>query len=108
MSWDKKARGGRYFYHCRRIDGRPVKVYVGKGPQAEKAARDDALSRDYRRALRQAQREEMARLEVADRCLEEVVELAELLVAVQLLLAGYHLHHGEWRQRRIAKDELPQ
>jgi hypothetical protein len=44
MSWDSKKRGGKYLYLSRRVNGRTVKEYVGRGPIAEVIARQTELS----------------------------------------------------------------
>jgi hypothetical protein len=100
MSWDKKARGGRYYYRCKRVDGRPIKVYVGKGPEAEQAARSDTLLNHQKEVVRQAYRDEVIQLAIADQALKDFGTFMTLLSQSFMLIAGHHSHHGEWRRRR--------
>jgi|SRR5579871_2718546 len=102
MSWDKKQRGGeqRYYYRSKRSGGKITKVYVGKGPLAELAARLDEEERELRQAERRAWLDEQIRLAAADATLDELRDSVDLLFRVTLLLCGYHIHHGEWRRRR--------
>ena len=102
MVWSRKQRGPRsgYYYRSRRVDGRPVKLYVGRGPDAELAARLDARERQDRQAEREAFLDEQVRLAAADLALQEARVLADLLVRATLILRGYHFHHYEWRRRR--------
>jgi hypothetical protein len=101
VSWDRKQRGGEYYYRSRRINGRSVKVYLGCGAAAQLAARLDERERQDRRAEREAFLAEQVRLAAADLALQEARSLVDLLVRTALILAGFHLHRGsEWRRRR--------
>ena len=68
MVWSRKQRGPEsgYYYRSRRVDGRPVKLYVGRGPDAELAARLDERARQDRRAERAAFLAEQMQLAAAD------------------------------------------
>jgi hypothetical protein len=99
MSWDAKRGGRRYYYRSRKVAGRCVKSYLGRGPVAELAARLDGQERDARDARRLALARERARLAEADLPLRRARDLIGLLVAAALLLSGWHEHRGEWRRR---------
>jgi hypothetical protein len=101
MSWDRKKRGTHegYYYQSRRVDGRSVKTYFGRGPLAEMAARLDEHERELRRAQRDARSNERLRLALLDGRFKEARGLVNLLVAATLVLAGCYLHHGFWRRR---------
>jgi hypothetical protein len=101
MSWDQKRKDGpRYYYESRRVDGRPVKRYVGTGPRAERQARLDEECRQQRQAQRQVFLGEMRRVAPAEDALKELRLLTDLLARATLLLAGYHEHKGQWRKWR--------
>src|SRR5262249_20609516 len=102
MSWDKKARGheGGYLYRNKRVNGRPVKVYVGRGPAAEMAALLDEREREQRQAARLKVLEERAALALADLALGRARELANLLATAVVVVGGFRQHRGEWRRRR--------
>ena len=111
MGWDAKGNGGnRYFYRSERRPGRPhpVKVYVGKGPGAEEAARQLEGRRQARLARREADRaallSERAGVAAADGALRELEGLVNEVVRAALRGAGYHEHRGEWRRRRHGQD----
>jgi hypothetical protein len=96
MPWS--ARGKRSFYYTsRRIGGRVVNTYLGRGPLAQMAAAEVERRRRDRAAAR-------ARLAAADADLADLADLvaaAELLAKAALLAAGYHRHsRGRWRRRR--------
>ncbi len=99
MSWDKKARGGKYYYRSRRVAGKAVKVYVGRGPAAELAARLDERERQNRQAGRAARLAGRTQLAVADLAFADARALVDLLVQATLVLSGFHLHRNEWRRR---------
>ena len=101
MSWE---RG--YYYRVRKVNGRVVREYVGRGPLAELIAEADADRRREREARRAASREEKAELEALDAPLNELNEVADLLARAALMAAGFHQHkRGEWRKRRAEHDE---
>lgn len=98
MAWAQ--RGNRsYFYKSVRINGRPTKVYLGAGEEAEAAACEDA----DRRAKVAAERLRIAGLEVqiaaADGVLNELTAWTTLLFKAVLVVHGLHEHHGLWRRR---------
>jgi hypothetical protein len=102
MSWDKKQRGGanRYYYRSVRTGTKVTKIYFGRGPLAELAARLYEAVHEKRRAARQTWLAEQVQLAEAGRLLQELRTLTKLLTTATLVVNGYHLHHGEWRRRR--------
>ena len=97
--WDVRGEH-RYYYRHRFIDGRTVRVYVGTGPEAEDAAAEDVRRRAERKARRQAERAEEARLRAADAPVTGLEEMVRLLTAAALTATGFYQHdRGEWRRR---------
>ncbi len=88
MAWVKRGRR-RYYYRSRRVDGRRVTLYIGKGPAAERF-----LARERER---KAERQRAAAL---DRELDDLQRRLRALSRVVLEAEGYYLHHGEWRRKR--------
>ncbi len=102
MGWDK----ARYYTRSKKVNGRVVREYVGTGRVAALAARMDTLEREKREADRAALKAERARLDALDAPLNDLNDLAELLAHAALLAAGFHQHkRGEWRKRRVQRDE---
>ena len=101
MAWETRQRGGRYYTRSKKVNGRVVREYVGKGVTGERAAAADERERAQRQAQQAAWRSECERIELAIAPLEEFYDVVETLARASLLLAGYHRHHrGEWRRRR--------
>jgi hypothetical protein len=104
MPWDKRGEK-RYFYTAERVNGRPVRRYVGAGPAAELAAAADDLLRVERAAAARERRDEQARHEEAESPLRELCEMTDLLTRAALLGAGFQQHdRGQWRRRRGHED----
>ena len=99
MRWERRQRGGLYYYRSVRIDGQPRKVYCGTWPAAESYARLEAEQRRQRQAERDARNAELASVAAAARALAELVVLTGLLARASLIVAGMREHHGEWRRR---------
>jgi hypothetical protein len=96
MAWE---RG--YYYRVRKVNGRVVREYCGKGPFGELHALLDADRRALREQSRAAWREEQAGLEALDADVQALIEWADLVARAALLAAGYRQHkRGEWRKRR--------
>jgi hypothetical protein len=103
MGWEER-RGGKVYYRSVRVDGRPTKVYLGKGAAAEAQAERVAQAQKQRQAECDAWRRERDRLAGAEQHLRDLQVLAAALVRVTLHGAGFHLHRGEYRRRRHARD----
>ena len=101
MSWERRKRGGQYYYRAKKIGGRVVKQYLGAGPVAELMATHDAQERTDRLAAAQVRRGERELLTNLDEVIQVPLDAIESLLRTHLVLAGYHRHaRGEWRRRR--------
>jgi hypothetical protein len=110
MSWDRKQSGAekRYYYRTIRTGEKTTKVYVGKGPLAEMAARLDEMARARQRAAKEAWQVEQLQIADADAALDEFRAAVDLLSRAMLLVAGFHQHHRQWRRRIHGRsDEHP-
>jgi hypothetical protein len=104
MAWEIRGRGGRYYYRSCRVGSRVRKIYFGKGPAAEAAAREDQHARGARRAAREAARLRREGAAAIDALVAIYLNGSADIIQAALLEAGYHQHHrGEWR-RRHAQD----
>jgi hypothetical protein len=93
MGWDKRG----YYYSARKVNGRVVRDYIGKGAIAQLAAQMDAV-RQQERELAAQEKHELAALDLEVRALSD---WTDLLARAALLAAGYHQHkRGEWRKTR--------
>jgi hypothetical protein len=105
MAWETRQRGTRYYTRSRKVGGRVVREYVGRGIVGELAAREDEARRQQRTEALARRREERRRDEEESRALRDLVAsldaLAATLTAATLGAAGYHRHdRGQWRRRR--------
>jgi hypothetical protein len=101
MAWETRKRGGRYYTRSKKVNGRVVREYVGRGLAGELAAAADERERAQGEAKQAAWRAECERIESAIAPLEEFCDAVETLARASLLLAGYQQHHrGEWRLKR--------
>ncbi len=94
MAWEK--RGTReYFYRHRKVGGRPLRIYLGRGERAEQAVAED----EKRRAEAEAQKTERAHLEDLDDTTGLMATGIETLARAALTLSGFFRHQrGEWRR----------
>jgi hypothetical protein len=95
MGWE---RG--YYYRVRKVGGRVVREYCGKGEIANGAALIDAKQGMLRRQKAEEWKRTRATIEARDMRLKELCEVVDLLARAALLGAGFHQHHrGEWRRK---------
>jgi hypothetical protein len=99
MAWCSRGASGQYYYRSVREGDRVRKEYVGQGENAEQLAREVEERRQKRLATREALQCELAQVAGADQCLQELRQLANLLVKAVLLAANCYQHHGQWRRR---------
>jgi hypothetical protein len=102
MGWEVRGGGRLFYYQTIKLNGRPYKRYMGRGPAAAEQARRVAERRRQRQAGHQALLAEQAALAPADRALRDARTLVDLLLAAALLIENCHCHHGCWRRRRDA------
>jgi light-regulated signal transduction histidine kinase (bacteriophytochrome) len=82
------------------VGKRVVKKYIGRGLVAEIAARKDAEVRDRRRRAEAEVTHLATTLKDADDMLDELNSGIDMLVAAELVAAGFHSHGKTWRKKR--------
>jgi hypothetical protein len=99
-----ERRNGRRLYYYRSVrDGEKVrKLYVGAGEFARICSEIDILQRTGRRAQCERERAELERLKGLVAPLEDVSEVAKVLLVAHLVDGGYRKRKGEWRRARSA------
>src|SRR5262245_55043484 len=101
MPWTNRGGGRRYYYRSSRVNGRPTKVYVGYGNQAEAEAAEVETRKAERADRQRTLSAECKAHDEAVAPMDELCRLTDLLMKTHLVLAGYHQHdRGEWRRRR--------
>lgn len=97
MAWE---RG--YYYRVRKINGRVVREYIGKGLAGEQAAASDANHRAARNTQTAARKAEEARHDALDLQVAKFCRGVDLITRAALTAAGFHQHNrGEWRRKRV-------
>jgi hypothetical protein len=97
MGWDK----GRYYTRSRKVNGRVVREYLGRGAAAEAAAQDDAERRALRAEGAVAWKAGKAALRACQADIDALCAGADLLARAALLAAGFHQHKRQWRRKRV-------
>ncbi len=99
MAWERRGQQD-YYYRHRKVDGRVIKTYLGRGPEAEAAAQAVADAK----LRRKAERAERARYEAAADLITELDRQCDAVLSASLLAYGYYRHdRGTWRKRHGKK-----
>ena len=97
MGWDK----GRYYTRSRKVNGRVVREYVGRGPAADLAAYVDSVAREIRAEEAANRKAAMDSLTQFDQDVRQLCQAADVLGRAVLVGSGYRQHKkGEWRKTR--------
>jgi len=96
MVWEK--RGQQFFYYrSRKVNGRVIREYLGRGQRAVKAAAEDT----ERQAVRNQERRERNTWGALDSQVVTLNTLITLLSQTHLVDGGFYRYkRGEWRKRR--------
>jgi predicted alpha/beta superfamily hydrolase len=101
LSWEKKRGGRQYYYKSQRVEGKPVKIYVGSGNKGAEAERQDQERRLQQQRDKQHWETILFQVDQATRHTTELASFVTLLHKALLLSCGYYLHKGhEWRKRK--------
>lgn len=96
-----ETRGGRsYYYRKRRIGDRVVSEYAGGGETARLIAVLEGLERDREEMRRHDEKAETSQIDTMLARQQQYGDLTAELATMVFLLAGYHMHHGQWRKER--------
>jgi flagellar biosynthesis/type III secretory pathway chaperone len=104
MGWEMRGNCGPYYTRSKRVNGRVVREYIGKGRIAMLVAQLDELDREKREIRATELKVGRDSMESISNTLDKLQELTDLLVKATLIQAGYYRHkRGEWRRRRGQK-----
>lgn len=102
MGW-RPRKNTDYLYRSKRVAGRVVTEYVGRGRHAELVAEQDARRRVERAEQAARFRTFRAELSATDRVAAGRFKMVQAIVAWALERAGFHRHdRGSWRRKRMA------
>jgi hypothetical protein len=105
MGWETRGGTKRYYTRSKRVNGRVVREYFGRGEKAQEAARQDHMQRVERQTRRRELALELARWDALERVALEYRNAVEIVSRAMILCAGYHYHRGELRKRRVPKEQ---
>ena len=100
MGWEKRERGGSYYYKKERQGSRVRSVYVGGGVTALLISRHEELERAQAKLRRDLELAARAGCEAIDEEIARHAELTDTLTQAALLAAGFHTHKRQWRRKR--------
>ena len=100
MGWD---RG--YYYRVRKVNGRVEREYIGGGVIGQLAAELDTQERQERQQKTAAESAVRTEQDGLDARVDELSELTDRLTCLALRALGYHDHKGQWRKRRVQRND---
>jgi hypothetical protein len=99
MAWEQRGTN-RYYYRKEREGSRVKSVYVGRGEVAHMISKLESSSAELEKLLRAQKSIEAQELERVELALDRAIELTQLFTEAELLAAGFHTHHRQWRRKR--------
>lgn len=99
MGWEQRG-SNRYYYKKERDGSRVKSVYVGRGEIAHMLSTLQSSSAEIEHLMRAKKSIEADELENAEAALDRAIELTQLFTEAELLIAGFHTHHRQWRRKR--------
>ena len=99
MGWEQ--RGNNSYYYKKEREGSRVKsVYVGRGEVAQMVSKFQSSSAELEKLMQAKRAIEANELDRIEAALDRAIELAQLFTEAELLTAGFHTHHRQWRRKR--------
>lgn len=99
MGWER--RGSHQYYYRKVREGSTVRsMYVGKGEMAHMIATFESSSAEVEKLMRAKASIEADALQRIEDTLDRAVDLVHLFTQANLLAAGFHTHHRQWRRKR--------
>lgn len=106
MGWDKKGvTGTKYYYRSIRVGMRVLKVYLGRGQDAEREAKNVQERKAEQQQQANANRQEIERTRDAQQLSDDLFRMAVMLFKATLLTVGFYPHKSTWRRRRNARNQ---
>lgn len=97
MSLETRKGRGVYYTRSKRIAGRLVRIYIGSGPDAVEAAREDLERRQSRARECARWKERNKELRGIDLVLGVYSRLVDQAIEAELMGAGIQRRRSEWR-----------
>lgn len=99
MAWETRGNNS-YYYRKKRVGGKVISEYVGKGLVAQKIASMDLAERQERNKEVEATKKGMNDLKLLDKEATQLNSLMKQMVEGFLIVSGFHKHKGQWRKMR--------
>jgi hypothetical protein len=99
MSWER--RGNNQYYYKKEREGSRVKsVYVGRGEMADMISAFESSAKELENLMGEKRSIEALESQKTESVLDRANDLVELFTQAELLVAGFHTHHRQWRRKR--------
>lgn len=99
MAWEERGNN-KYYYRKKKIDGRVISEYVGRGVRAQKIALIDLTMRKDRKEERRNIRQQKEKFCLFNNQVIQMSSLVNQMVGGFLIISGFHKHKGQWRRKR--------
>ncbi len=99
MGWEKRGNNN-YYYRKKRFGEKVSSKYVGKGLLAEEFFRSDLMDRKLRQKFKDEIRQGRNELNALSFKMGKTNNLIKQILYGALLVAGFHMHKGQWRKKR--------
>lgn len=103
MAWETRGNNS-YYYRKKRVGGKVVSEYVGKGLLAQEIASMDLAERHERNKEVEVIKKESTELKLLAHQAAQVTSFIKQILEGVLIATGFHKHKGQWRKVRNGKN----
>ena len=103
MGWEIRGNNS-YYYRKKRISGKVVSEYVGRGLVAQEIASMDLAKRLEENKGIVTTIQERNELQLLDQQITQVSSFIKQILEEVLITSGFHKHKGQWRKVRNGKN----
>ena len=107
MSWQSPNGKGRYYTRSRRVNGKVVREYIGKGELAHAMSALQDARNEFRKSKRAALLSAQQELDELETTMNDYFDRVDTIMKNTLACAGYHRQsRGPWRKQRTQPTSL--
>ena len=99
MAWETRGNNS-YYYRKKKVGGKVVSEYVGRGLLVQEIASMDSAERQRKNKEIAAMMQERSEFQLLDQRTTQATSFIKQIIEGVFLISGLHKHKGQWRKMR--------